>query len=110
MRCGPHCEQVKRADRLGTLGTLAAGLAHEINNPLVSIHTFLSLAPQKRSEPDEHFWGERPDFYRGVYGWSDYRVLEENGRITACAGLWDRGRDVRERWRPKETGNCRFTA
>ncbi len=51
-------EQVLRADRLGTLGTLAAGLAHEINNPLVSIHTFLSLAPQKRSEDDEEFWGD----------------------------------------------------
>jgi len=50
--------QVLRADRLGTLGTLAAGLAHEINNPLVSIQTFLSLAPQKRGEDDESFWGE----------------------------------------------------
>ncbi len=43
--------QVRRVDRLGTLGTLAAGLAHEINNPLVSLNTFLSLAPEKRETP-----------------------------------------------------------
>ena len=49
-------EQTRRADRLGTLGTLAAGLAHEINNPLVSIHTFLSLAPEKRENDDPDFW------------------------------------------------------
>ncbi len=53
--------QVLRADRLGTLGTLAAGLAHEINNPLVSIHTFLSLAPEKRGEDDASFWSEYHD-------------------------------------------------
>jgi len=50
--------QVLRAERLGTLGTLAAGLAHEINNPLVSIHTFLSLALEKRHEEDLEFWGD----------------------------------------------------
>ncbi len=55
LRAAQH--QVQRADRLGTLGTLAAGLAHEINNPLVSIQTFLSLAPGKRANPDDtEFW------------------------------------------------------
>ncbi len=51
-------EQVRRSERLGTLGTLAAGLAHEINNPLVSIHTFLHMAPAKRGVEDPEFWGE----------------------------------------------------
>jgi signal transduction histidine kinase/CheY-like chemotaxis protein len=51
-------EQIMRSDRLGTLGTLAAGLAHEINNPLVSIRTFMSLVPTKRNENDPEFWCE----------------------------------------------------
>ena len=51
-------EQVRRADRLGSLGMLAAGLAHEINNPLVAINTFLAMAPAKRAENDVEFWGE----------------------------------------------------
>lgn len=55
LRTAQH--QVQRADRLGTLGTLAAGLAHEINNPLVSIQTFVALAPEKRETPeDREFW------------------------------------------------------
>ena len=50
--------QVQRVDRLGTLGTLAAGLAHEINNPLVSVNTFLNMAPEMRGDADDSFWGE----------------------------------------------------
>ena len=51
-------QQVLRADRLGTLGTMAAGIAHEINNPLVSLQTFLTLAPEKRDEADPSFWSD----------------------------------------------------
>lgn len=32
-----HAEQMKRADRLATIGELAAGIAHEIKNPLAGI-------------------------------------------------------------------------
>jgi signal transduction histidine kinase len=32
-----HAEQLKRADRLATIGELAAGIAHEIKNPLAGI-------------------------------------------------------------------------
>lgn len=46
-------DQLRRSDRLAALGTLAAGLAHEIKNPLTSLRTFTRLAPRKLE--DERF-------------------------------------------------------
>ncbi|HOL49324.1 MAG TPA: ATP-binding protein, partial [bacterium] len=45
--------QVKRNERLASLGILAAGIAHEIRNPLVALKTFSQLLPEKFS--DEEF-------------------------------------------------------
>jgi GNAT superfamily N-acetyltransferase len=58
---------------------------------------------------DDGFWGELDErhWWPHVYGWEDYYVLEEAGRIVACAGLWDRGRDIRDRWRHRETGETK---
>lgn len=53
---------------------------------------------------DDPMWGDKPSFWAEVYRWADYFVLEEAGRIVACAGLWDRGRHMREVWVHKETG------
>jgi len=41
-----------QALRLASLGELAAGLAHEIKNPLVSIKTFAELLPGKYDDPE----------------------------------------------------------
>ncbi len=37
--------QVEQANRLSSLGTMAAGIAHEIKNPLVSIKAFSQMLP-----------------------------------------------------------------
>ena len=44
-------EQLQRADRLKTLGEVAAGLAHEIRHPLASIRGALEIIDE-RSQPD----------------------------------------------------------
>jgi two-component system nitrogen regulation sensor histidine kinase GlnL len=45
-------EQVRRTDQLSSVGTLAAGMAHEIKNPLVTIKTFTQLLPERHADKE----------------------------------------------------------
>ncbi|MBI5407294.1 MAG: hypothetical protein HZA18_06330 [Nitrospirae bacterium] len=49
--------QKETAEKLASLGTIAAGLAHEIKNPLVSIKTLAQLLPERFDDPEfrDHF-------------------------------------------------------
>ena len=47
-----HAEQMKRADRLATIGELAAGIAHEIKNPLAGIAGATQILAREFADDD----------------------------------------------------------
>src|SRR5947207_2337241 len=56
------------ADRIVSLGLLAAGLSHHIRNALVAVKTFLDLAPAKLEEEKVELDSLRnPDFWKEYY-------------------------------------------
>jgi len=44
-------EQALQAEKLKEISTLAAGMAHEIKNPLTAIKTFAEFIPEKQNDP-----------------------------------------------------------
>lgn len=48
-----HFEQLERADRLASIGEMAAGIAHEIKNPLAGIYAAVSVIKDEMPSDDE---------------------------------------------------------
>src|SRR5689334_21294054 len=74
------------ADRIVSLGLLAAGLSHHIRNSLVAVKTFLDLAPAKLKEENLDLNSLRnPDFWKDYY----HNVQGQLGKInTMLRELW----------------------
>jgi two-component system, probable response regulator PhcQ len=74
------------ADRIVSLGLLAAGLSHHIRNALVAVKTFLDLAPAKMEEEKMDLAGLRnPDFWKDYY----HNVQGQIGKINnMLKDLW----------------------
>jgi two-component system probable response regulator PhcQ len=74
------------ADRIVSLGLLAAGLSHHIRNALVAVKTFLDLAPTKMEEEKVDMDSLRnPDFWKDYYSNVQYQIERINSLLK---DLW----------------------
>jgi two-component system probable response regulator PhcQ len=74
------------ADRIVSLGLLAAGLSHHIRNSLVAVKTFLDLAPGKMVEEKKDVASLRnPDFWKEYHQNVQSQVEKINGLLQ---DLW----------------------
>jgi len=82
--------EVRRLDRLASLGELVAEIVHEIRNPLVSVKTFLQLLPERAHEPEfrERFRELASEELRRIERLLD--LVLAHGRPTAPAREADR--------------------
>lgn len=74
------------ADRIVSLGLLAAGLSHHIRNSLVAVKTFLDLAPMKMEEEKMDVNGLRnPDFWKEYHQNVQWQIERINNLLK---DLW----------------------
>jgi len=74
------------ADRIVSLGLLAAGLGHHIRNSLVAVKTFLDLAPGKMAEEKTDLNSLRnPDFWKEYHQKAQSQIEKINGLLK---DLW----------------------
>ena len=70
------------ADRIVSLGLLAAGLSHHIRNSMVAVKTFLELAPLKMAEEKGDDKSLRdPDFWREYHSNVQGQIEKINGLL-----------------------------
>lgn len=71
------------ADRVVSLGLLAAGLSHHIRNSMVAVKTFLELAPVKMAEEKASNDGLRdPDFWKEYHQNVQSQIEKINGLLA----------------------------
>jgi two-component system probable response regulator PhcQ len=71
------------ADRIVSLGLLAAGLSHHIRNSMVAVKTFLELAPLKMAEEKNNSASLRdPDFWRDYHKNVQGQIEKINGLLS----------------------------
>jgi signal transduction histidine kinase len=107
--------QLFHTERLSTVGRLAAGMAHEINNPLEGMSNYLSLAREDLARGDQASAARRLEMARdGLRRAGDIvrQVLQHADPATAPRGVLDLNTVVRQavefiRSRP-EFGTLRF--
>src|SRR5271170_7346597 len=74
------------ADRIVSLGLLAAGLSHHIRNSMVAVKTFLDLAPTKMAEEKADLNNLRnPDFWKDYHQNVQSQIEKINGLLK---DLW----------------------
>jgi hypothetical protein len=96
--------------RLGRTGD-ARACASMINRTHKGLDLFLPYSPERlKDRLNQWCWGERPPWWAQTYGWPDFYVVESEGKPVACAGLWDRGRDVREVWHHPPSGTTKTSS